>query len=107
MIHWYNPKGRVWTTVKGLEGLPSSLPIYSDKVKLADHGGKMAILWTEYVCVGEKNDNFDEKKIIWCAEIAVEKRHNGEIWGKLEWFDNVFTSNGPNVLVRALTSTVW
>ncbi|XP_010474555.1 PREDICTED: F-box/kelch-repeat protein At4g23580-like [Camelina sativa] len=97
-ICWFNPKERVWKTLKGLEGLPS-LPICYEKVKLADHCGKMAILWVEYVSV-------DKEKLIWCAEIAIEKRQNGEIWGTLEWFDNVFTSNEPNLLVHALTSTV-
>ncbi|XP_010513346.1 PREDICTED: F-box/kelch-repeat protein At4g23580-like [Camelina sativa] len=97
-ICWYNPKERLWKTLKGLEGLPS-LPISIDKVKLADHCGKMAILWVDYV-------SDDNKKLIWCAEIAIEKRQNGEIWGTLEWFDNVFTLNEPHPLVHALTSTV-
>ncbi|XP_010450718.1 PREDICTED: F-box/kelch-repeat protein At4g23580-like [Camelina sativa] len=98
-ICWYNPEERLWKTLKGLEGLPS-LPLCNGKVKLADHCGKMAILWVEYVSVDKV------QKLIWCAEIAIEKRQNGEIWGTLEWFDNVFTSNEPNPLVHALTSTV-
>ncbi|KAG7618361.1 putative F-box domain, kelch-type beta propeller [Arabidopsis thaliana] len=97
-IRWYDPKERVWTPLKGLPSLPCN-----GHVKLADYGEKMVILWEKYVDV-------DEKKMIWCAEIAIKKRQNGEIWGTVEWFDNVFMSNGPNALmglVHALTSTVW
>ncbi|CAL9227902.1 unnamed protein product [Arabidopsis halleri] len=101
-IRWYDLKNRVWKTLKGLEGLPS-LPNSHDNVKMADHCGKMAISWEEYVFV-------DTEKRIWCATIAIEKRQNGEIWGMLEWFDNVFKSKGPNGyvgLVHALTATLW
>ncbi|XP_010447125.1 PREDICTED: putative F-box/kelch-repeat protein At4g34170 [Camelina sativa] len=100
-IRWYEPKERAWATLKGLEGLPT-LPC-NGHVLLADYGGKMLILWEEYVVV-------KEKKMIWCAEITIEKRQNGEIWGTLEWFDNVFMSNGPNGLMglaHALSTTVW
>lgn len=74
--------------------------VHKGNVKLADHGGELAILWEDYVFV-------DKKKMIWRAEIAIEKCLNGEILGTIEWFDNVFTSNGANGLVRALTSAVW
>ncbi|KAG7617058.1 F-box/kelch-repeat protein [Arabidopsis thaliana] len=101
-IRWYDLKNRAWTILKGLGRLPS-LPTSHSNVKLADHGGKMAISWEEYVFV-------DREKKIWCAEIAIEKHQNGEIWGTLEWFDNVFISKTPNGyvgLVHALTATVW
>ncbi|CAL9227939.1 unnamed protein product, partial [Arabidopsis halleri] len=55
-IRWYDPKERVWPTLKGLEGLPT-LPCYGHVI-LADYGGKLVILWEEYVVV-------DEKKMIW------------------------------------------
>ncbi|KAL9287871.1 F-box/kelch-repeat protein [Arabidopsis thaliana] len=101
-IRWYDLKNRARTILKGLGRLPS-LPTSHANVKLADHGGKMAISWEEYVFV-------DREKKIWCAEIAIEKHQNGEIWGTLEWFDNVFISKTPNGyvgLVHALTATVW
>ncbi|XP_023633720.1 putative F-box/kelch-repeat protein At4g34170 [Capsella rubella] len=89
-IRWYDPKERVCRTLLGLEGLPT-LPCVGHVI-LANYGGKLMILWEEYVFA-------DEKKMIWCAEIAIDKRHNGQIWGTVEWFDNVFTSNGPTSLL--------
>ena len=33
----------------------------------------------------------ERKRRIWCARIAFEKRLEGEIWGKLEWVNEVLT----------------
>ncbi|AEE86290.1 unnamed protein product [Arabidopsis thaliana] len=102
-VRWYDLKKREWAALKGLEGLPTFTNYYRN-FKSADHCGKLAISWEEYVLV-------DDETKIWCAEIAIQKRQNGEIWGTLEWFDNVFISSGPNrhvdLLVNALTATVW
>ncbi|CAA7019928.1 unnamed protein product [Microthlaspi erraticum] len=76
IIRLYDPKQRGWTALKGFEGLPR-WPDATRILKLADHGGKIAILWKEY-------DSRYERETIWCAEFALEKRQNGEILGTLE-----------------------
>lgn len=48
----------------------------NEPVKLVDYGGNMAFLWEKYMTL----DN-QKKKLIWCAEIAIEKEQQGEIWG--------------------------
>ncbi|KAL0891480.1 hypothetical protein Bca101_015463 [Brassica carinata] len=101
-INWYDVQKKVWIILKGLEGF-SRLPFLKDNVKLADHSGKLAILWEEYMFA-------DKNIMIWYAEIILEKRQNQEIWGTLECFENVLISNvadGSMGLVHAFTSTVW
>ncbi|KAG7537174.1 Kelch repeat type 1 [Arabidopsis suecica] len=79
-----NTEGVVFGILQGLEGLPQFAN--SSTVKLANYGGKLVVLWDEYV------QRFEyKKKMIWCAEISLEKRNTKEIWGKVEWFDAVLT----------------
>ncbi|ESQ36999.1 hypothetical protein EUTSA_v10002581mg [Eutrema salsugineum] len=98
-VDWYDSKDRLWRTLKGLEILPRLSRC--GHVKLTDYGGKMAILWEEFGFV-----NNHKERIIWCAEIAIEKRQNKEIWAMLEWFDAVSTNNEPYSLAHALVTTI-
>ncbi|KAG7598154.1 F-box-like domain superfamily [Arabidopsis suecica] len=85
-IVWYDTEAREWRELKGLVGLPE-FPSDKKGIRLADYGGKMAVLWLE-----EWPFNFyGLRKMIWCAEITLEKRKSGEIWGKVEWFDHLLT----------------
>ncbi|CAL9224337.1 unnamed protein product [Arabidopsis halleri] len=94
---WYNTEQRVWRELKGMEGRLPTFP--SDAcVRLADYGGKMVVLWDMYVLGG--------KKMIWCAEIALERRGSLEIWGEVEWFDHMLTVPGSYEFVKVLSVTV-
>ncbi|KAL1198930.1 F-box/kelch-repeat protein [Cardamine amara subsp. amara] len=95
MFAWrkFNTKGAAWRSLKGLEGLPKFAS--ESTVKMADYGGKLVVLWDEY-----------KEKIIWCAEISLEKRKNEEIWGKLEWFDAVLTVPKSYKFECAVAATV-
>ncbi|XP_020873539.1 F-box/kelch-repeat protein At4g23580 [Arabidopsis lyrata subsp. lyrata] len=98
MIDWYDSEKKVWATLKGLKRLPK---LYGN-VKLADYGGKMMVLWkrVSYVMTRKKTK-------IWCAEITIEKRKDGEIWGILEWFDVVYKANVDELhLEHALVTTI-
>ncbi|KAG7544590.1 Kelch repeat type 1 [Arabidopsis suecica] len=98
-ISWYNSKIGNWLNLKGLKGLPKFAD-YS-RVKLADYGGKMVILWDKYVpSSGYKN------KMIWCAVIALERHNNQEIWGRVEGLDAVLTVPKTYEFVCALSVTV-
>ncbi|CAA7018302.1 unnamed protein product [Microthlaspi erraticum] len=84
-LHWYNSEGIVWRALKGLEKLPS-LPMCSDRVRLVNYGGKIAVFW--------EGDNaiISDEKLIWCAVIALERRSDEqEVYGKIEWCDVVLT----------------
>jgi hypothetical protein len=46
---------------------------------------------------------------IWCAEITIEKRKDGEIWGILEWFDDVYKAKDELeylAVVHAVVTTI-
>ncbi|CAN8320670.1 unnamed protein product [Cochlearia groenlandica] len=85
--------------IMGLEGLPK-FPRYSN-VRLVNYGGKLIVLWDKFA-PGSKY----KQKIIWCAEISLEKRIDGEIWGKVEWFDAVLTVPKAYKFVCAVASTL-
>ncbi|CAH8344279.1 unnamed protein product [Eruca vesicaria subsp. sativa] len=79
---WYDTKARLWRVLKGLKGLPK-FPRYIARLAAYD-GGKMAVFWDRVVASTGYVD-----KMIWCAVIALERRNDEEIWGKVEWKDAV------------------
>ncbi|KAG7534002.1 Kelch repeat type 2 [Arabidopsis thaliana x Arabidopsis arenosa] len=97
---WYDTKELQWRYLKGLVGLPKFPP--SARIRLANHSGKIAVFWDDVLpCNGG-----DNKKMIWCAEIALEKSKSYEIWGKVEWFDHVLTVPITCVFEKVLAVTV-
>ncbi|CAH8278430.1 unnamed protein product [Arabidopsis lyrata] len=96
---WYDNKVQCWRSLKGLEGLPKFVT-YS-RVKLADYGGNMAVLWDKYAPASGYMD-----KMIWCAEISLERRNSEEIWGKVKWFDAVLKVPKSYEFVHDLAATV-
>ncbi|CAH8305592.1 unnamed protein product [Eruca vesicaria subsp. sativa] len=76
-LRGFDPKARAWGVVNGLEGL---LPRGCSWSKAASYGGGRMVLFMQA----------DE---IWCAEIKVERREGGEIWGSVEWCDVVLGGN--------------
>ncbi|KFK27120.1 hypothetical protein AALP_AA8G337500 [Arabis alpina] len=98
VFRWYDTKVDKWRNLKGSGG---GLPDFTDnhRVKLADYGGKMAILWDEFV-------NDDSEKMIWCAEVELVRRKRNEIWGIVKWFDHVLTLPLGYDFVKLLAVTV-
>ncbi|CAH8273851.1 unnamed protein product [Arabidopsis lyrata] len=97
-IKLYDSKIGRWMKLKGLEGLPKFAS--NSWVRLADYGGKMAVLWGNLPTTGDNNN------VIWCAVITLEKPDNEKIWGKVEWFDAVLTVPEPYEFVCARAATV-
>ncbi|XP_010451013.1 PREDICTED: putative F-box/kelch-repeat protein At4g11770 [Camelina sativa] len=76
-LQWYDIDKRSWKDLKGLEELTKLLKdCYKSRLRLENYGGNIAVLWEKEV---------HEEKMIWCAEIALEKRNEHEIYGKVEW----------------------
>ncbi|EOA28729.1 hypothetical protein CARUB_v10024957mg [Capsella rubella] len=75
VLRWYDLEARTWNDVKGLVGLPAKVPL-DTFAGMADYCGKLALLWHQVVYYRE---------MIWCAEIALERRNTCEIWGNVEW----------------------
>ncbi|CAA7012921.1 unnamed protein product [Microthlaspi erraticum] len=95
VFRWYDRKESWWRDLKGLVGLPSLL--HGGCVRMVDYGGNMVVLWDEIL---------REEKMIWCAEIALERRGSCEIWGKVEWFDHMLTVPKEYNSVNLLVATV-
>lgn len=81
VFSWYDVKASLWKKLNGVEGLPNF-----GSCLIVDVGGKMMVLWDESLYQSARR----EVKVIWCAEISIERRPDGdEIWGKVEWFEAV------------------
>ncbi|CAL9224336.1 unnamed protein product [Arabidopsis halleri] len=104
-FRWYDTELRQWRKVKGLDlvGLPKFC--LHACVRLADYGGKMAVLWEENMRYSGRGDR-GGKKMIWCAVITLERRGNFGIWGKVEWVAHVLTVPKTYVFKKLLAATV-
>ncbi|CAN8291117.1 unnamed protein product [Cochlearia groenlandica] len=87
----YDPKKRCWSVVNGLDGLFREIrhQEWPDTVSCCCCGvvGKLT-LFVPKMEVIDINCRKRTKEI-WCAEISLEMRPGGEIWGNVEWFDNL------------------
>lgn len=81
MLETYDPNQRIWGVVKGLKNLP-----------LGGKGYLMVVCGKKLILFLENSDNFEKTKS-WCAEITVERRQGGEIWGKVECCDLVLVGS--------------
>ncbi|WZY70153.1 hypothetical protein YC2023_002393 [Brassica napus] len=105
---WYDTKSREWREVKGsdMEVLHKSEDGLAGRclVQIVNHGGKLLVIWVPRT----KEYRAERKRRIWCARIAFEKRREGEIWGKLEWVNEVLTFKKDRIcLLDALFGRVW
>ncbi|KAG7589431.1 F-box domain [Arabidopsis suecica] len=100
-IRWYDTKVDTWTwrKLKGLVGIPKF-----EGIRLAGYGGKMMVLWDQSFPYRHRLCGY--KTMIWCAEIALEKRKNNEIWGTVEWSGHVLTVPCTYRFVKVLAATV-
>ncbi|CAA7037989.1 unnamed protein product [Microthlaspi erraticum] len=81
----HDPKKRYWRVVNGLEKLWAWTKWSGRISQTVSYGGKLALFFT-------KRETGECQRQIWCAEISLEKRQGGEIWGKVEWCGEVLSS---------------
>ncbi|XP_010449458.1 PREDICTED: F-box/kelch-repeat protein At4g19870-like [Camelina sativa] len=98
---WYDIKSDEWKEVKGLESLKDKYKRSRGNAKVVSFGGNLLLLWEE--CT---NSNPNYRKKIWCAEIGLEKRDGGEVWGIVEWVDVVHSVPISCKLFRCLVVSV-
>ena len=92
-ISVYDPKARTWRKLKGVdEDLPDMRGIQGGS-RMVNHGGKLVILF-------KRNESGETK--IWCTEIALERRGQGEHWGKVLWTNIVATFENSPTIVQCL-----
>ncbi|KAL1224723.1 F-box/kelch-repeat protein [Cardamine amara subsp. amara] len=95
---WYDTKCQEWRLVKGLTGLDRHFRI-GHGVELGSHRRKLVIFW-----VGLADYPLFDTPEIWCAVILLEKSHDGEVWGQIEWVDVVLKVPYPHTLLRWVES---
>ncbi|CAH2045470.1 unnamed protein product [Thlaspi arvense] len=82
----YDPRQRCWRVVKGVEELLSKTA-GSWGSRTVSYGEKLAVFF-------HKTNGRKRTSEIWCAEIALETRQEGEVWGKVQWCDHVVFNDG-------------
>ncbi|KAL0731198.1 hypothetical protein Bca4012_027292 [Brassica carinata] len=75
-LRWYDPKRRCWGVVKGLEALLAETLDFG-YIQCVCYRGKLALLCPKGVIMQVKRE-------IWCAEISLERRKGGQIWGEVD-----------------------
>jgi len=93
----YDPKQRCWSVVNGLKDFLA--------VETADSVRSHAVSYGEKKLALFFHKNHDGKEVIFCAEIALERRQGGEIWGQKESCD-VVIEDGMFDMVKFVSVTV-
>ncbi|AEE77379.1 Galactose oxidase/kelch repeat superfamily protein [Arabidopsis thaliana] len=95
-VRVYDPSVRVWSFVKGIEDIPKMDGTLGSR--MANHGGKLVILLNL-----DKNGGTE----LWCIKIALERRgQQGEIWGKILWYNLVLTLENSSTIVECFDITI-
>ncbi|KAL0750214.1 hypothetical protein Bca101_032217 [Brassica carinata] len=81
MLNWYDCVERSWGDLKGMKKLPELPKAYRGSLRLENCGGKIVLLWEENV----RSICSMKEKMLWCAEVALERLNSREIYGKVKW----------------------
>uniref|UniRef100_A0A1J3K9L8 F-box/kelch-repeat protein n=1 Tax=Noccaea caerulescens TaxID=107243 RepID=A0A1J3K9L8_NOCCA len=79
-LRTYDPNKRCWGVVNGLDDLLVTTRGSLRGSETVSYSGKLALFFLKEAVRGNG---------IWCAEISLETRQGGEIWGKVEWCHQV------------------
>lgn len=97
-LFWNDPTvDKVWRFVQGLEQLSRYTFFFNNHGSMGNcSGGRRVTMWWKYVVRHPPNHYCTEKckTKIWCAEVSFERRGLKELWGSVEWSNNVFTFDG-------------
>ncbi|XP_056847710.1 F-box/kelch-repeat protein At4g39753-like isoform X2 [Raphanus sativus] len=100
----YDPETRKWdATAKApvdavrcmVKGLSSLNKNYRSMIEAVEYCGKLLIIWYKFVQPRRR------EKTICCALVALEKRQNGQVWGKVEWSNGVLTVPSSYFFLRS------
>ncbi|KAL1217033.1 putative F-box/kelch-repeat protein [Cardamine amara subsp. amara] len=93
--YWYDSELVEWRKVMGLDLLHGYV-----MAEITRHAGKLLIFfWDRF---GQSDPN----KKLWCALVAPERSHSGEVWGHIEWTDVVRTVPQTSTFVRCVVERV-
>ncbi|KAJ4905910.1 F-box/kelch-repeat protein [Raphanus sativus] len=94
----HDPKQSCWSVVNGLEDFLVAQTAQSKWCDAVNYGEKKLALFFPKL--------YDGKNVICCAEIALERRQEGDIWGKVEWCD-VVVEDGRIDIVKCVSVTIF
>ncbi|CAA7020552.1 unnamed protein product [Microthlaspi erraticum] len=92
---WYDTVSNEWKPVKGLSSLNRTCR--RGLIETVCYGGKLLILWDKFA----KARRSCKEKSICCALVALERRKNGQVWGKVEWSSVVLTLPSSYAFLRS------
>ncbi|KAF3507686.1 hypothetical protein F2Q69_00008645 [Brassica cretica] len=95
-INWWGCI-QAWIKVKGLSSFNKNYR--SGLIETVNYCGKLLIMWDK-LAQPRLRRNCQEKTIC-CALVALEKRQNGQVWGKVEWSNGVLTVPSSYVFLRS------
>ncbi|WZY67841.1 hypothetical protein YC2023_000081 [Brassica napus] len=88
---WYDSECKEWKPVKGLSSLNKSCR--RGLIETVNLNGKLIVLWDKFARRGPHCQN----KTICCALVALEKRQDGQVWGNVEWSNDVLRVRIPDM----------
>ncbi|KAL0741507.1 hypothetical protein Bca4012_083020 [Brassica carinata] len=106
-LHWWHDTKycKEWRLVKGLMELDLHFR-RGHGVEIVSYGRKLVIFW---VGSTEMLDDFPLRLTseiffseIWCAVVLLERRHDDEVWGQIEWVDLVLRVPSSHTLLRCV-----
>ncbi|CDY42651.1 BnaC01g00630D [Brassica napus] len=92
---WYDSECKEWKPVKGLSSLNKSCR--RGLIETVNLNGKLIVLWNKFARPGPHCQN----KTICCALVALEKRQDGQVWGNVEWSNDVLRVPSSYLLLRS------
>ena len=92
---WYDSECKEWKPVKGLSSLNKSCR--RGLIETVNLNGKLIVLWDKFARRGPHCQN----KTICCALVALEKRQDGQVWGNVEWSNDVLRVPSSYLLLRS------
>lgn len=92
---WYDTESNELKPVKGLSSLNRTCR--RGLIETVCYGGKLLILWDKFA---KARRNCQEKSIC-CALVTLERRKNGQVWGKVEWSSVVLTLPSSYAFLRS------
>ncbi|KAJ4870845.1 F-box/kelch-repeat protein [Raphanus sativus] len=99
---WYDKECNEWKQVKGLSSLIKSCR--RGLIETVEYCGKLLIMWDKFAQPRRRDC---QEKTIFCALVALEKRQNGEVWGKVEWSKGVLTVPRSYVFLRSCVLALY
>lgn len=98
-IRGFDAKEGAWRELRGVE---KGLPKFLCGATMANLGGNLVVVWEE-----KRGGSGSKREMdVWCAEIEVQHKGEGELWGNINWCDVVLTIPSGSSIVHCLAVTL-